>query len=652
MKYRNALVILIVGILSSLFFFTINQNAAAATLSSESPDNGSVTRLWLQVNGVIEGTIYASDGMTPLADVGVTIEGIGIGTCTGADGHYVLIVPLNAGYRVRAGGPSACGGALYVPEWWQEAFAIDQATAINLDETRPTANGVDFSLDANQIDGILADMGTVSGTVTDGTDPLEGIAVTYLQDDGYQEFLGCTDEFGVFSGPVPLDVDFTVYAGGHHGSCGNPEIYAFEFWPETPGPDGATRLHLTAAAPTEPDIDFTLETGGTVRGTVLDGADNPLLNMDMGMSFGFTSVGWGIGICGSDTDGSYEFDGVPYDLPFKVSAATGTNCGGPANYIQETYVDSYNWDGGQWLTTNDLTPVLDPIDFHLEQGGTVSGTVIDQNTDQPIENMGVSANFGGWGIGACTDENGEYTISGIPLDSAFRVNAGGNHGCPGVQNYAQEFWEETPNWDDATQLTLTTGTPDIPDIDFTLEVGGTVSGVVYDQETGMPVPHIRVQAWKEAWYQETCADEYGAYTFSNLPLDDPFRVLAGGDDCPGYPTDYAAEFWHETSNYWWAEEITLTAGASDRPDIDFTLEHGGVITGTVTDATTARIHAYRKRLGHEMQPQGLGFADADMQRGVSEFSGGWRIRLNLARALTMDPDFTPAIAARGLVLPL
>ncbi|MDD2743631.1 MAG: ATP-binding cassette domain-containing protein [Rhodocyclaceae bacterium] len=35
---------------------------------------------------------------------------------------------------------------------------------------------------------------------------------------------------------------------------------------------------------------------------------------------------------------------------------------------------------------------------------------------------------------------------------------------------------------------------------------------------------------------------------------------------------------------------------------------------------------------------GLGFTDADFQRPVSEFSGGWRVRLNLARALSCRAD--------------
>ena len=35
---------------------------------------------------------------------------------------------------------------------------------------------------------------------------------------------------------------------------------------------------------------------------------------------------------------------------------------------------------------------------------------------------------------------------------------------------------------------------------------------------------------------------------------------------------------------------------------------------------------------------GLGFTDADFARPVAEFSGGWRVRLNLARALMCRAD--------------
>ncbi|RDL44068.1 ABC transporter ATP-binding protein [Marinomonas piezotolerans] len=49
-------------------------------------------------------------------------------------------------------------------------------------------------------------------------------------------------------------------------------------------------------------------------------------------------------------------------------------------------------------------------------------------------------------------------------------------------------------------------------------------------------------------------------------------------------------------------------------------------------------HGYTAQARGEMLLQGLGFKMADMQRNVSDFSGGWRIRLNLARALMSPSD--------------
>lgn len=49
-------------------------------------------------------------------------------------------------------------------------------------------------------------------------------------------------------------------------------------------------------------------------------------------------------------------------------------------------------------------------------------------------------------------------------------------------------------------------------------------------------------------------------------------------------------------------------------------------------------HGYSARSRAETLLQGLGFAMADMNKAVAEFSGGWRIRLNLAKALMCPSD--------------
>jgi ATP-binding cassette, subfamily F, member 3 len=63
------------------------------------------------------------------------------------------------------------------------------------------------------------------------------------------------------------------------------------------------------------------------------------------------------------------------------------------------------------------------------------------------------------------------------------------------------------------------------------------------------------------------------------------------------------------------------------------------------DAALARLHAeYEQHDGYSARARaaqildGLGFAEADHQRPVSTFSGGWRMRLNLAQALLCPSD--------------
>jgi ATP-binding cassette subfamily F protein 3 len=63
------------------------------------------------------------------------------------------------------------------------------------------------------------------------------------------------------------------------------------------------------------------------------------------------------------------------------------------------------------------------------------------------------------------------------------------------------------------------------------------------------------------------------------------------------------------------------------------------------DAALARLHAeYEQHDGYSARARaaqildGLGFAEADHQRAVADFSGGWRMRLNLAQALLCPSD--------------
>ncbi|RMD98854.1 MAG: ABC transporter ATP-binding protein, partial [Bacteroidetes bacterium] len=56
-------------------------------------------------------------------------------------------------------------------------------------------------------------------------------------------------------------------------------------------------------------------------------------------------------------------------------------------------------------------------------------------------------------------------------------------------------------------------------------------------------------------------------------------------------------------------------------------------------------HRFHILGGHQMQPtaekvlKGLGFEDKDFERLTDEFSGGWQMRIELAKILLRQPDF-------------
>ncbi|MBK5912749.1 ATP-binding cassette domain-containing protein [Rhodocyclus purpureus] len=111
-----------------------------------------------------------------------------------------------------------------------------------------------------------------------------------------------------------------------------------------------------------------------------------------------------------------------------------------------------------------------------------------------------------------------------------------------------------------------------------------------------------------------------------------WRVAHVAQDTPALP-DPALDF--------------VVAGDSELAEIERELaaaeqgEHGGEAMGERIGALHARladIGGYSARARAAELLHGLGFSDADFTRPVAEFSGGWRVRLNLARALMRRAD--------------
>jgi ATP-binding cassette subfamily F protein 3 len=102
-------------------------------------------------------------------------------------------------------------------------------------------------------------------------------------------------------------------------------------------------------------------------------------------------------------------------------------------------------------------------------------------------------------------------------------------------------------------------------------------------------------------------------------------------DTPALP-DAALEFVLDGDHELRQIERDLAAAGQHHDD-----EHAGEQIGLL-HSRLSEIDGYAARSRAASLMHGLGFTDADFMRPVAEFSGGWRVRLNLARALMCRSD--------------
>ena len=210
----------------------------------------------------LSGTVTGEDGL-PLAGVCVVVQLInGDGELrqdsTAADGGFVL-EDVPAGDHIL--GYNACEDALpgYAPEWYDDATRIDLA-----DPVAVPAGGTVSDLDA-----VLAETGSISGTVTDEdtTQPLDNVcAVAFSDDSGafLQDLTGTDGTYLLADAPAG---DYLVI----FGDCGNPYTHLSEVYDDLSF-DGDFALEPTVVTVVSgqetASIDAALEQGGAIEGTV------------------------------------------------------------------------------------------------------------------------------------------------------------------------------------------------------------------------------------------------------------------------------------------------------------------------------------------------------------------------------------------------
>lgn len=558
-------------LLSLLIGLSLIQGAMAqdgvADYRPKTPNHPNALPAWTQplavegrnATATISGQLFRSDGTTPLTpgDAAVQVEdaftgqylnGVGLN----ADGTYsVPAIPAGT-YFVRARGPA------YALQYYDDAgYTNTNATPIVVTDDQ-TVTGIDFALD---------DGGTISGTVyqDDGVTPLPDVPVRVADDI---LLVVCTDENGQFSmNSLPLDVPLRFYSGGAN-NCGGSGEYVIEYWEEANDYASATPITLTATVPAEADIDFTLTFGGSIAGTVFDAAGTTRLS-DILVTAEDADTGEFVRETMTDGNGNYTLQGLASG-DYRVRAE------GALRVIEYYEEAGFNGNSATRVPVA-LQQITNGIDFTLAKGGQLKGTVRTA-AGVPLPNINVALSDDIW-ASTCTDVNGKFTLSGLPLGTDLHVYAGGQNYCNSEQLFVREWWEEADRLNVATPVVIPADDPVLLEINFTLVEGGSISGNVYEADGSTPVSgNVEVIVSDldlpvEVARGFVSAD--GSYNIPALPAGS-YAVFAMG-------TGYALQFYEESGIVLADANPVPVIVNQNTAGIDFALDKSGSIVGTARD---------------------------------------------------------------------
>jgi protocatechuate 3,4-dioxygenase beta subunit len=450
---------------------------------------------------------------------------------TDADGSYTIDRLTPGEYRVEVWAEG------YLHEYYDSVRQLEDAAPVAVKDGDDTPN-IDFDLDPG---------GSISGIVTDAQgNPIEGAWVGAGLYDGswWGQAASIADGTYKITGLVTGEYRVDVWAEG----------YLHEYYNGMRQPEDATPASVLEGQET-PNINFSLDLGGTISGIVTDAQGNPIEGAWV-EAYSDDGGGWGDAETGSD--GTYKITGLVTG-EYRVDVwAEG--------YFQQFYDGVRDWE----LAT--LVPVVEGqdtpnINFGLDLGGTISGIVTDAQGN-PIEGAWVEAysdNGNGWG-NAETGSDGSYNIGGL-VAGEYRVEIW-------ADGYLHEFYNSVRDWELATLVPVVEG-QDTPNINFSLDVGGTLSGIVTDAQ-GMPIEGAWVHAQSDdgsGWgYTETSPD--GFYNIGGLATGE-YRVEVWADG-------YLHEYYNSVRDWGLATLVPVVEG-QDTPNINFSLDVGGTISGIVTD---------------------------------------------------------------------
>ena len=325
-----------------------------------------------------------------------------------------------------------------------------------------------------------------------------------------------------------------------------------EWYDDQPDLSSADPVTVTQGSKTE-GIDAALALGGSINGTVTaEDTGAPLADVCVDVvdtSFNFFGSGF------TDASGIYSVAGLPsgdYTVGF-------FDCGFPTTYVGEWY------DNQPDFASADLVAVTqgvktEGIDAALALGGSINGTVTDEETATPLADICVLVQdtafedepfiFFDYHL---TDASGNYSVGGLRTGD-YTV---GFFDC-GSSNHVGEWYDDQPDFSSADLVAVTQGEK-TGGIDAALAVAGSINGTVTEEGTGDPLAGICVFVLEtsDRFIGFGFTDASGNYSAGGLPTGD---YAVEFSDCEEFPATYVTEWYDDQPDLDSADLVAVTQG--------------------------------------------------------------------------------------------
>jgi protocatechuate 3,4-dioxygenase beta subunit len=510
------------------------------------------------------------------------------------EGDYTITGLLPGKYYLRA---SAYG---YTTQYYRNTNDWKKAQLVRVKKGKNTGRK-NFVLES------IRGKGAISGQVKgkDGT-PLSDCYV-YAYGQGYSYSSGGstnTDENGRYtidglkSGNYKLHCEYTGQG-----------IFVNEWYKDEQSYESATGVTVTEPKITT-GINFVLEYGGTIKGKVLC-ASGKKADAYLCSIYAYDESKYLIKSGITDENGKFFVSNLR-----KGSYKLYASYNGPENSLNGWYRKAEDFEQATPIHIN--PPEIKNVKIKLKPGGAISGNVIDFNGEPIFQNCSIEVydeneQYAGY---TWTDENGNYTVMRL-RSGRYKLFAEYDDYYPSFSPEPMDEWYDGCNEYDKAAFVHVKASKTTPNINFSLEQGGSIGGTVYRKEGYPAYPDGWVSAYNlQGYFAGSCqVVSDGQYFIGGLPSGE-YKLLASH-------YDYQSEWYDRKQNFEMAGTVNVTAPNSTL-GIDFTLEYPSIIQGFLTD-----------KKGHPLVEDDYlismfvydVYTGDYISSGSNSFTGGFRLRL-------------------------